>query len=768
MSPYLHISRGGIRPIKGRHLDTRHRIYMSKKKTPVRGQTKDKKTKHKVSSRKTATTTSTRSTRRGITNLEIEEAIRRLFEQEPNKVFNYKQVCYLFGQTSMAQKRQIVSVLESLVMFGLLEEVEMGRYRLAALGQTLEGQFTCRSGRYYFEPDNGSEPIPLSERAAGRALHGDRVRIKISTPKGRRRESEVIIDEILERSEQTYVGNLQVSRGHAFFVSESRELRQDIYIPIDQMNGAHKGDKVIVRILGWDKRAKNPHGTVIDVLGKAGDNNAEMHAILAEFGLPYSYPEEVERAADELTDEITPEELARREDFRSVTTFTIDPRDAKDFDDALSIRHLDNGLVEVGVHIADVSYFVRPGSKIDEEAYKRATSIYLVDRTIPMLPERLCNLLCSLRPDEDKYSYSCVFTMNAEAEIIDSRITRGVIRSNRRFTYEEAQEMIQGAEGDFKAEVLELNTLAQKLRARRFEHGSIAFDRPEVRFEIDEMGRPVSVYIKESLEAHQLIEEFMLLANKTVALAIGRPESGNAKTFVYRVHDQPDQEKMTQLAEVAGRLGYRLRAQGSNRAISDSLNKLLADAKGKPENNLLSTIAIRTMAKAKYTTENIGHYGLSFDFYTHFTSPIRRYPDLMVHRLLTRYLVEGGKSADKKTTEEACEHSSAMEQLAAQAERSSIRYKQVEYMSRFLGEEFDGVISGVTEWGLYVELDENKCEGMIPTRDLTDDYYELDEDSFTLIGRHTKRRFTLGDKVRIQVAQANLERKQLDFALVEE
>lgn len=741
---------------------------MTKKIAPRSGKMKDKKAKKQANAHTRSTAGKVRSSRVGITNEAIEEAVRHLFEQEPGRVFNYKQICYLFGQTTMAQKRQIVSVLESLVMFGLLEEVEMGRYRLGTMGQALEGIFVCRSGRYYFEPDNGSEPIQMSERSAGRVLHGDRVRVRMSSPKKRSGEMEVVIDHILERSDRTYVGRIEVNRGHAFFVSESRELRQDIYIPVDELHGAHKGDKVVVRALGWDKRAKNPYGTVIDVLGKAGDNNVEMHAILAEFGLPYSYPEAVERAADQLTDVITQQELDRREDFRSVTTLTIDPKDAKDFDDALSIRYLDSGQIEVGVHIADVSHFVQPGGLIDEEAYKRATSIYLVDRTIPMLPERLCNLLCSLRPDEDKYSYSCVFTMTAEAEVVASRIVRSIIRSNKRLTYEEAQAMIDGAPGDYCKEILELNALAQKLRARRFEHGSIAFERPEVRFEIDEQGHPVSVYVKESLPAHQLIEEFMLLANRTVAAAIGDPKSGGQpKTFVYRVHDQPDAEKMAQLADVAGRLGYRLRAQGSNRAISDSLNKLLSEAKGKPENNLLSTIAIRTMAKAKYTTDNIGHYGLAFDFYTHFTSPIRRYPDLMVHRLLTRYLFERGKSADKRATEEACEHSSAMEQLAAQAERASIRYKQVEYMSRFLGEEFDGVISGVTEWGLYVELDDNKCEGLVPARDLTDDYYELDEDTFTLVGRHTGRRFTLGDRIRIQVAQANLERKQLDFTLVE-
>lgn len=733
---------------------------------------KGSKTKHKASSSKKATVKaqggSGKSIKRGITNETIEQTVLSALNQEPTKVFNYKQLCALFGQTTIGQKRQIVSVLESLTVFGILQEVELGRYRLAQTGATLEGTYHYRSGRGYFTPDGGGEPVPLSDRAAGQALNGDRVRIRQSAPTGRRRGGEIVIDEIVERSKQTYVGKIEISRGSAFFVSESRELRQDVFIPVTELKKARRGDKVIVRIEGWAKRSKNPHGSVVEVLGRAGNNDTEMHAILAEFGLPYSYPEEVERAAEVFSDQIDPEELKRREDFRGITTFTIDPKDAKDFDDALSIRHLEDGTIEVGVHIADVSYFVTPGSVIDQEAYKRATSIYLVDRTIPMLPERLCNLLCSLRPDEDKYSYSCIFTMSSEAEILSSRIARTVIRSDRRFTYEEAQAMIEGGEGDFKPEILELNDLAQKLRAKRFDKGSIAFERPEVRFEIDEQGRPVSVYIKESLQAHQLIEEFMLLANRTVAEAIGQPASGKPKPFVYRVHDQPDAEKLNHLSSIAMRLGYRLRTQGSNSQISDSLNKLLSEAKGSPASNLISIVAIRTMAKARYTTDNIGHYGLAFDLYTHFTSPIRRYPDLMVHRLLMQYLIEQGKAGDKHHLEEQCEHASSMEQLAAQAERASIRYKQVEYLSRFLGEEFDGVISGVTEWGLYVELEENKCEGMIPARDLDDDYYELDEEAFALVGRQTGRRFTLGDKVRVQVAQANLERKQVDFALIED
>ncbi|MDO4707318.1 MAG: ribonuclease R [Porphyromonadaceae bacterium] len=706
---------------------------------------------------------------RGLTNENIETSVRALFQAEPSKVFNYKQVCSIFGQTTMAQKRQVVSVLEALAVFGFIEELELGRYRLASSEKPLEGMYSYKGGHGTFIPDDGSEPRPLSDRASGRALHGDRVRLHQVRIKGRRGGYSLEVAEVLERSTQTYVGRLTISRGNAFFVSESRELRQDIFIPSSELNGAKHGQLVVVRPIGWDKRSKNPHGMVVDVLGAVGDNNAEMHAILAEFGLPYDYPVEVEQAALALSEDISAEELVQREDYRGVTTFTIDPKDAKDFDDALSVRQLSNGNIEVGVHIADVSYFVRPGSIIDAEAYKRATSIYLVDRTIPMLPERLSNFLCSLRPDEDKYAYSCILELNAEAEVVNYRIARCVIRSNRRYTYEEAQDIIKGAVDEFASEVLLLNTLAQKLRVRRFEAGSISFERPEVRFDINEMGKPLSVYIKESLEAHQLIEEFMLLANRIVAQTIGSArERGKARPFVYRVHDQPDPERLETLATFAAGLGYKVKTQGSGRVITESLNKLLANVKGKPEDNLLSTVAIRTMAKAKYTTDNIGHYGLAFDYYTHFTSPIRRYPDLMVHRLLTRYLFDRKGSARKDELEEQCEHSSAMEQLAAQAERASIRYKQVEYLSAFLGHEFDGVISGLTDWGIYVELLENKCEGMIPIRDLDADYYEYDEKNFVLIGRRYGKRYRLADPIRVVVAQANLERKQIDFKIVEE
>ena len=710
---------------------------------------------------------------------EIQRITRLVFDANPGQVLSYKQICYAIGKTTMGQKRAIYQTLSEMAVAGELQELEPGRFaRGGAGGESLEGHFDYRGGRPSFIPlDTDLDPIPLSDRSCAHALHGDRVRLSLQ----RNRRGQVRtarITEILERSHTTYVGTLQPSRGYAFFVTNNKELRQDIFIPDDKSLGATSRDKVVVRILDWDAHAKNPRGEVIDVLGRAGENTAEMHAILAEYGLPYRYPEEVERAAEALSGEITAEELARREDFRGVLTCTIDPQDAKDFDDALSFRSLPDGGYEVGVHIADVSHYVQPGGIIDDEAYRRATSVYLVDRTIPMLPERLSNFLCSLRPDEDKYAYSCIFTLDEEAHPLSARIARTVIRSARRFTYEEAQTIIDTGTGDHAEAILTLHALAQKLRARRFERGSIAFDRPEVRFELDEAGKPIEVHIKESKPAHQLIEEFMLLANRTVAERIAdasrqdiTPELHLKKrtppTFVYRIHEAPDGEKLRSLSEFVARMGYKLRSEGSAEAISQSLNKLLRDIKGRPEENMITMLAIRSMAKARYTTAHIGHYGLGFESYTHFTSPIRRYPDLMVHRLLTRYLIEGRESADVATTEEQCDHASEMETLAANAERSSIKYKQVEYMIPRLGQTFTGVITGLADWGIYVELEENKCEGLVPCRDLEDDYYEYDEQTFSLVGRHTGRRFRLGDTLEVTVAQADLARRQLDFALVE-
>ena len=639
-------------------------------------------------------------------------------------------------------------------------------YRLHQRGVEMTGRFVRKSnGKNSFIPDDGGDPIFIAERNSAHAMNNDRVRIAYyARRKGKTAEGEVL--EVLERANDSFVGTLEVTRGYAFLLTENRTLANDIFIPKDKLKGGKTGDKAVVKIIEWPDKAKNPIGQVIDILGRSGENNTEMHAILAEFGLPYSYPKNVEAAADKIPDEIPAEEIARCEDFRDVTTFTIDPKDAKDFDDALSIRSLGGGLWEVGVHIADVSHYVKEGSIIDKEAEKRATSVYLVDRTIPMLPERLCNLLCSLRPNEEKLAYSVIFTLNDKAEVLNHRIVHTVIKSDRRFTYEEAQQVIETGEGDYKFELLELDRLAKILREKRFANGALEFDRVEVKFEIDDKGKPLRVYFKESKDANKLVEEFMLLANRTVAEAIGKvPKGKKAKVFPYRIHDLPDPAKLDNLAQFIGRFGYKLRTAGNRNDLSKSINRLLKDVKGKKEENLIETVSIRAMQKACYSTHNIGHYGLGFDYYTHFTSPIRRYPDTMVHRLLTKYLDEHGRTVSEKKYEALCEHCSAMEQLAASAERASIKYKQVEFMQEHVGQIYDGVISGVTEWGLYVELNENKCEGMIPIRDLDDDYYEYDEKNYCLRGRRKKHTYSLGDAITVQVARANLEKKQLDFAL---
>ncbi|MGI6218649.1 MAG: ribonuclease R [Bacteroidaceae bacterium] len=688
------------------------------------------------------------------------------FQRNRSEVYSPKQVYRSLGLRTQTQRMMCRELLDEIADAGFLVAQD-GAYRYQSCEQEMTGTFVRKSnGKNSFLPDGGGEPIFIAERNSAHAMNNDKVRVAcFARRKDRQPEGEVV--EILQRANDTFVGTLDVSHGYAFLVTESRTLANDIFIPKDKLKGGKNGDKAVVRVTTWPDKAKNPIGEVVDILGKAGDNTTEMHAILAEFGLPYSYPAEVEKAAERIPAEITAEEIARREDFREITTFTIDPRDAKDFDDALSLRKMPNGLWEVGVHIADVSHYVTEGSVIDKEAMKRATSVYLVDRTVPMLPERLCNFICSLRPDEEKLTYSAVFELDDEAQVHSSRIVHSVIRSNRRFTYEEAQERIETKKGDYAEEILQLDALAKKLRARRFANGSLNFDRVEVRFEIDETGKPLSVYFKESKDANKLVEEFMLLANRTVAESVAIvPKGRKPKVFPYRIHEQPDPEKLGNLAQLVSRFGYKLKVTGNNRDISRSINELMADVHGRPEENLVETVSIRAMQKARYSTDNIGHYGLAFDYYTHFTSPIRRYPDTMVHRLLTRYQ-QGGRNVSKAKYEELCKHSSDMEQLAAQAERASIKYKQVEFMKDRLGEVYDGVISGVTEWGLYVEINENKCEGMVPMRDLDDDFYEYDEKNYCLIGRRTHKKYSLGDPIRIQVARANLEKKQLDFTLAD-
>lgn len=699
---------------------------------------------------------------------ELAELLVTFFRTRPETSFGLKQIFGSLNLTTHPLKMLCVDIIDEMLEENFLVETEKGHFQLNGRGQIMTGVFQRKSnGKNTFIPDDGGDPIAISDSNSAHAMNGDKVKIALSARR-RRHDPEGQVLEILEHSDTPFVGTLKVSKNYAFLLTETNTLANDIFIPKDKLKGGKDGDKAVVRITEWPEDAKNPFGEVIDILGKAGENTTEMHAILAEYGLPYHYPQNVEAAAEKISAEITPEDYAEREDCRDVTTFTIDPKDAKDFDDALSIRQLKPGLWEVGVHIADVSHYVKEGSVIDKEAVKRATSVYLVDRTIPMLPERLCNFICSLRPDEEKLAYSVIFTMNEKAEVKDYRIRHTVIKSNRRFTYEEAQDIIETGKGEYKEEILELNKLAQILREKRMANGSINFDRCEVKFEIDENGKPLSVYFKESKEANKLIEEFMLLANRTVAEHIGKvPKNKKPKVFPYRIHDLPDPDKLENLSQFIARFGYKIRTGGTKTEVSKSINRLLNDIDGKKEQNLIETVSLRAMQKARYSIHNIGHYGLAFDYYTHFTSPIRRYPDLMVHRLLTRYLA-GGRTAQADKYEELCEHSSAMEQTAAAAERASVKYKQVEFMGERIGNVYDGVISGVTEWGLYVEINENKCEGMVPMRDLGDDYYEFDEKNYCLIGRKRHQKFSLGDPVQIKVARANLEKKQLDFVLADD
>lgn len=717
---------------------------------------------------------------------QLAEKLVGLFTAQPGKTFSYKEIFRTLKLNTHPLKMLAIDLMEEMAWDDFLARVSDNSYRLNQMGQVAEGVFQRKgNGKNSFIPDGSDKPIFVSERNSMSALNGDRVKVSLMARRERHiKEAQVI--EILQRARNQFVGKLRVEKSIAFLVTPENLFANDILIPRNKLRGGQTNDKVVVKVSKWpDEDHKDIIGEVVDVLGKTGDNDAEMHTILAQYGLPYKYPKAVEDAAERISGDITPQDLAEREDFRQVFTCTIDPKDAKDFDDALSVREVGKGIWEVGIHIADVTHYVTEKSIIDKEAQKRATSVYLVDRTIPMLPERLCNFICSLRPHEEKLCFSVIVEMDAEGVVRSKRVAHTVIKSDRRYAYEEVQRLLEdngvtdgtgqpapaprkgGYKGEHASELITLDALAKKLREARFKNGAVKFDSEELHFDVDEKGKPVRCYFKRSKDANKLVEEFMLLANRTVAESVGKVKKGaKAKTLPYRVHDNPDPQKLESLKDFIVKFGYKIKTAGTKEQTARSLNHLMEAVDGTDEQKLIQTVALRAMMKAKYTIYNIGHFGLAFDYYTHFTSPIRRYPDMMVHRLLTRY-AQGGRSANKDYYERLCEHSSDMEQVAANAERDSIKYKMVEFMGEHVGEEFDAHVSGIQSYGIYCEIDENHCEGMVPMRDLNDDYYDFDEKNYCLVGRRHHHKYQLGDPIRIKVAQANMEKRQLDFTLAD-
>ncbi len=696
----------------------------------------------------------------------LTQLITDIFEKSGNKPLNYKQVAAALNISDPDSKKTILSILKDHKEDGIFTEKVKGKFQLQEVKTFVNGKIDmANDGSAFLIPEDTFEnDIYIAPRKLRNALHGDRVKIYVyASKKGKRKEGEVV--EIISRAKYEFTGLVKLSQHFAFFIPDDRKMLHDIFIPLEDLNGARNGVKALARIVDWPEGAKNPVGIIKSILGKQGENDTEMNAILAEYGFPLNFPEEVEKEAEAISPEISPEEIAKRRDFRDTLTITIDPFDAKDFDDAISFKILENGNYEVGVHIADVSHYVVPDTALDKEAYDRGTSVYLVDRVIPMLPERLSNGLCSLRPKEEKLCFSAVFELDEDAHIINEWFGKTVIYSDRRFAYEEVQEIIENKEGDYVTEILKLNELAYKLRERKFKHGAINFESTEVKFKLDDKGKPIGVYVKERKDAHKLIEDFMLLANRRVAEFVAKKGKGKHKlTFVYRAHDTPKEDSLINFAQFAAKFGHKI-SMKSDRDTARSLNKLMADVEGKKEQNVLTQLAIRSMAKAIYTTKSSSHYGLAFDFYTHFTSPIRRYPDVMVHRLLQHYL-DNGANANAEHYEKMCAHASQMEKKAADAERASTKYKQAEYLQDNIGNVYLGIVSGVTEWGMYVEIEENKCEGMIRLRDISDDFYTLDEKNYCIIGQRKKKTFQLGDEVQIKVKRVDLSKRQIDFTLI--